>query len=87
MTFDLTFRYVVPAGFRARELPAGGAEAGPFGRWSVRWSSEPELVTVRTELVWAVDQVAVGDYAALRAFIRAFDQAVAPALVLERGAP
>ena len=84
MTFDLTFRYVLPMGFAVRELPAGGAATEAFGRWSVAWSEASGIATVHTELQWRVDQIGVADYAALRAFIRAFDVAVSPALVLER---
>ncbi|MCC6624714.1 MAG: DUF3857 domain-containing protein [Deltaproteobacteria bacterium] len=87
MTFDLTFRYVLPTGYRVRELPRGGAAEGAFGRWAVTWTAEPGVVTVATTLQWAVDQIEAARYPALRAFVRAFDQAVGAALVLERGAP
>ncbi|MFO0748350.1 MAG: DUF3857 domain-containing protein [Myxococcota bacterium] len=83
MTFDLTFRYMPPIGWKPSVLPAGGAAESRFGRWSVQWSELAGVVSVRTVLTWTVDQVAAADYPELRAFVRAFDAAVGPTLVLE----
>jgi len=84
MRWDVTYRYILPSGHRARELPPGGEASGPYGSYRVSWLDEGAVVTVRAELTYAVDQVAVADYAGLRDFVRAFDAVVATPLVLAR---
>ena len=79
--WDLRFRYVFPEGYRASRLPAGGAETSRFGSYRIAWSEEQNVITVEAELELTVDQVTAADYPDLRRFIRAFDDAVAPALV------
>ncbi len=87
MRWDVTYRYILPAGHRARELPRGGEATGPYGNYRVTWLDEGQVVTVRAELTYAVDQVAVADYDGLRDFVRAFDAVVATPLVLARSEP
>ncbi len=79
--WDLRFRYVFPDGYRASRLPVGGAEQSRFGSYRISWSEEQNVITVEAELELTVDQVTAADYPDLRRFIRAFDEAVAPALV------
>lgn len=86
MSWDVTYRYILPAGHRARGLPSDAEGAGPYGQYRVRWLDEGQVVSVRVELSYLVDQVEVAEYPGLRDFVRAFDAAVAPPLVLERAA-
>jgi hypothetical protein len=84
VTLRSRFRYVMPVGFGAVELPGSRAEQSAFGSWSVAWESEPGEVRASSELVLAVDQVLPADYPAFREFMQRFDQAVRPPLVLRR---
>lgn len=87
VTLRSRFRYVMPVGFTAVEIPSSGAEQSAFGSWSVLWESEPGEVRASSELVLAVDQVLPDAYPAFREFMQRFDQAVRPPLVLRREAP
>jgi len=87
MSWDVTYRYILPAEHRARALPPDAEAAGPHGRYRIRWLDEGQVVSVRVELSYLVDQVGVGEYPALRDFVRAFDAAVAPPLVLAPASP
>ncbi len=86
MRWDLTYRYVLPDGHRARELPRSGEATTSFGSYRVTWRDEGQVVTVRAELDYSVDQVNALDYPKLRDFVRGFDALVAMPLVLDRPA-
>ncbi len=83
----LKFRYLLPDGYRAVDLPPNGSSTSPFGRFQVDWLDEGAVVTVSAEFELDVDQVSASDYPAFRAFIRALDAAVSPALVVRRVPP
>lgn len=87
VTLRTRFRYVLPVGFGAADIPASREEEGAFGSWSVQWAAEPGEVRAASELVLAVDRVEAGEYPAFRAFMQRFDEAVRPPLVLRRDAP
>ncbi len=84
MSWDVTYRYILPDGHRARSLPPDAELQSPFGAYRVAWSDEGHTVSVRVELAYHVDQVSASEYAGLRDFVRAFDAAVAPPLVLAK---
>ncbi len=84
MRWDLTYRFVLPDGHRVRDLPRNAEATTPFGSYRLTWTDEGQVVTVRAELDYAVDQVNALDYPKLRDFVRGFDALVAMPLVLER---
>lgn len=86
VTLRSRFRYVLPVGYAAAEVPASHREQSAFGSWSVTWESEPGELRTVSELVLGADQVEPDAYPAFRAFMQRFDEAVRPPLVLRRGA-
>lgn len=84
MSWDVTYRYILPEGHRVERLPPGGERSGPYGSYRVSWHDEGGAVAVRTQISYRVDQVSAADYPRVRDFVRAFDELVATPLVLSR---
>lgn len=81
-THRFSFTYRHPLGYALSELPASRTGTSRFGTFRVTWKATEQGASAKTELTLRQDQVSPADYPAFRAFLRSFDEAVRPPLVI-----
>ena len=69
-----TFRYALPAGYSAAELPPTLQEETPFGRVRLNYTVEGQQLVADGEVALTAARVKAEDYAAFRAFLGRVDQ-------------
>ncbi|HZA51391.1 MAG TPA: DUF3857 domain-containing protein, partial [Myxococcaceae bacterium] len=79
-----SFRYTLPAGYHARELPPPVNETTPFGSLRMSYRIEGGKLLAESELIVSVARVSAADYPAFRAFLGRVDQAFARKLSVSR---
>jgi len=82
-----TFRYRLPGGYTAPQLPQPLEVMSPFGSFALKYRLEGDQLAVDSEITLAVSRVAANEYAAFRAFLGQIDQAVGRRVKLARGVP
>ncbi len=72
-----TYRYALPPGWGAVEMPQGVSVDAPFGAFELRYRVEPGAVIAEGRASFKVGRIAVADYPAFREFVTRMDRAVA----------
>ncbi len=72
-----TYRYALPAGFAAAEVPEPAAADTPFGAFEVRYRQDGGALVAEGFVTFKTSRVSVKDYPAFRAFVASLDRAFA----------
>ncbi|HEX8908985.1 MAG TPA: DUF3857 domain-containing protein, partial [Anaeromyxobacteraceae bacterium] len=73
----LAYRYALPAGWRAAELPPPARLDGPFAAFEVSYREEGGALLAETRVRVKASRVPAGDYPAFRDFLSQVDRALA----------
>jgi hypothetical protein len=71
------FRFQLPPGYVAEDLPAASSTSTPFGHARFECSAQAQALECSGEVAVTANRVSVRDYAAFRAFLNQIDQAFA----------
>jgi tetratricopeptide (TPR) repeat protein/transglutaminase-like putative cysteine protease len=78
------YRYRLPAGFAARDLPGDVQVKSPFGAVALRYRVHGGALVAEGEVALAASRVAPVDYSAFRVFLGQIDQALGRKITLVR---
>jgi hypothetical protein len=74
-TNRFAFRYTLPKGMHASDLPPEAQETSPFGHYKLSVREDGGQVICEAEVALTVDRVSAEDYPKFRAFLGRMDQA------------
>jgi tetratricopeptide (TPR) repeat protein len=76
------FRYALPPGYTANDLPAPVLDESPFGRLKLSYQVTDGKLVAEGEVTFTVARVKAADYAAFRAWLGRVDQAISRKLLV-----
>ncbi len=72
-----TYRYVLPSGWKAAELPQEASADAAFGAFELRYRAEAGAVIAEGRVSFKLGRIAAADYTAFREFVTRMDRAMA----------
>jgi tetratricopeptide (TPR) repeat protein/transglutaminase-like putative cysteine protease len=72
-----TYRYVLPSGWSATELPQAASDEASFGAFEVRYRAEASAIVAEGRVSFKLGRIAAADYPAFREFVTRIDRAMA----------